>query len=978
VSPQLLKDINVGTHGSFLASPFMQAAGLTFFAANDGTHGVELWRTDGTAAGTVMVKDINPGPGDSNPSYLTNRNGQLVFVANDGVHGAELWRSNGTAAGTVLVRDINPGSAGSFAAPPSLAASLTNVNGVVFFAADDGVHGVELWRSDGTAGGTQLVSDINAGGNPPASSSPRFLTNVNGTLLFSADDGVHGRELWRSNGAAAGTTIVSDIFPGGTSGLPYYLINVNGTLFFNAQDDVHGPELWRSDGTPGGTSLVADAVPGGSGSYPRYLTSVNGALFFIAFDRSTGYELWHSDGTAAGTALVKDINPGPSNSYLSELTNVNGDLFFSADDGTHGPELWHSDGTAAGTALVKDIVPGPTGSLLEGSSISLTNVNGTLFFSANDVIHGQELWRSDGTAFGTVLVTDLLPGPDGSFPGSLTNSNGTLFFGAFTPAVGSELWRSNGVAAGTALVKDINTTAGDSNPSGFTAVGSSVFFTANDATHGAELWRTNGAAAGTFLVKDISPGLFGSYPSFLTNVSGTLFFAASELGDGNELWRSDGTAAGTVLVKDINRGSHSSITTGNLLNVNGTLFFVADDGAHGKELWKSNGTAAGTRLVRDINPGSGSSGPTGLTNVNGTLFFTADDGAHGRELWKSNGTPAGTMLVKDIYPGLGGSAPNYLTNVNGVLFFSANDGINNRTGSGDELWRSNGTPQGTFLVKDINPDRPNGLPESSYPHDLTNVNGTLFFAATNPATGTELWKSNGAAAGTVLVKDINPGVANFAPLGSYPQGLTNVNGTLFFSANNGVSGRELWKSNGATAGTVLIKDINPGSSGGAPNSSDPSYLKNVNGTLFFSASNGISGMELWTSNGSASGTFLVRDINPGAAGSSPMFLTAAGSTLFFSAADGVHGREPWVLKTTATSATSAAIVFSAPRADPSAPRPRALSSESGQLDRPRAFVAPVPSPAAALADTARATPLPHRARIPPTTDGSEHWGIGEL
>jgi ELWxxDGT repeat protein len=196
-----------------------------YFAANDGTHGQELWKTDGTTAGTIQVADINPGSAGSYPDNLTNANGELYFSADDGTHGRELWKSDGTAAGTVMVADINPGSS-------STPSNLTNVNGELYFSADDGTHGRELWKSDGTVAGTTQVKDI----CPPTtqtyyysgsygtfsqsividSSNPSNLTNVNGKLYFSANDGADGTELWASDGTATGTTMVKDIHPGST------------------------------------------------------------------------------------------------------------------------------------------------------------------------------------------------------------------------------------------------------------------------------------------------------------------------------------------------------------------------------------------------------------------------------------------------------------------------------------------------------------------------------------------------------------------------------------------------------------------------------------------------------------------------------------------------------------------------------------------------------------------------------------------
>ena len=128
---------------AFLHEPFAALGGELYFTADDG---VELWKTDGTEAGTVLVKDILPGTADSGPFRLAAVGSTLFFVANSGPgdRNQELWKSDGSAAGTVLVEDIRPGE------EPSGIDLVTPVNGRLFFVADDGTHGRELWVSDGT------------------------------------------------------------------------------------------------------------------------------------------------------------------------------------------------------------------------------------------------------------------------------------------------------------------------------------------------------------------------------------------------------------------------------------------------------------------------------------------------------------------------------------------------------------------------------------------------------------------------------------------------------------------------------------------------------------------------------------------------------------------------------------------------------------------------------------------------------------
>ncbi|MEG3960099.1 ELWxxDGT repeat protein, partial [Microcoleus sp. herbarium2] len=425
----VFKDIYPGTDGSG-PKGFINLNNTLYFTADDGTNGDELWKSDGTAAGTVLFKDIDPGTNRSGPKGFININNTLYFTADDGTNGDELWKSDGTAAGTVLLKDIYPGTTSSYI----YNRNSININNTLYFTASDGTNGFEVWKSDGTAAGTVLLKDIYPGST---SSFPKVFFNFNNILYFQADDGTNGYELWKSDGTAAGTVLFKDINPGTNGSYPINFINLNNTLYFRAGDATNGYELWKSDGTAAGTVLVKDINPGTNGSSPENFININNTLYFTANDGTNGNELWKSDGTAAGTVLVKDINPVTNSSYIyGNLFNFNNTLYFRADDGTNGYELWKSDGTAAGTVLVKDINPGTEGSFPS----NFFNFNNTLYFTADDATNGEELWKSDGTAAGTVLLKDIYPGTDSSYPENFFNFNNTLYFSADDGTNGTELW----------------------------------------------------------------------------------------------------------------------------------------------------------------------------------------------------------------------------------------------------------------------------------------------------------------------------------------------------------------------------------------------------------------------------------------------------------------------------------------------------------------------------------------------------------
>ncbi len=392
------------------------------------------------------------------------------------------------ACSQILVKDINP--------VPSMGSvtdkfNMVELNGKGYFNADDGIHAMELWVTDGTEAGTHLVKDINTTANFGGVNfngvfeqwTPVFFNNK---IYFSASgSGGTGIEPWVSDGTEAGTQMLRDIrtieptssYAGGHNCNNYFVHD--GYLWFSAVDDDFYTGLWRTDGTTAGTTLVKQLESGNI--HVSSMVSFNNKLWFVCDDN-----LWSSDGTEAGTELVQSFE-GLTFGRKDEMKVLGNALYFCADNGTTGKELWKIDNS--GNVSVLDLVEGSEGI----TPTQLTVFNNTLYFAGYDATHLTELWKTDGTLAGTAMVTEI--NPNGSayinFPqdeySPLTIYNNELWFSAFDDAHGRELWRSDGTASGTTRVTDLSDANVGSTPSRFVIHNNKLFFSANYAFEGRQL-----------------------------------------------------------------------------------------------------------------------------------------------------------------------------------------------------------------------------------------------------------------------------------------------------------------------------------------------------------------------------------------------------------------------------------------------------------------------------------------------------------
>jgi ELWxxDGT repeat protein len=802
-----------------------------------------------------LVADISQHEAKSGDvRYITEFNKSVYFTADDGVNGRQLWRSDGTPDGTAIFLNRTAPGFGSDID------ELVVVGDQLYFRylGDNGA-GTELWKTDGTEAGTMMVKDLHPG---PGGLRPYLLTEAGGLLyFFTRDDQNVTVTLWKSDGTEMGTMIVSTIASAYLQGRePTDIREVDGKVFFEVNND-----LWVTDGTQAGTELLReflDMPPHLTQLPQRQFVELNGQLYFHAADVEHGRELWTSDGTDAGTVLVKDIRPGVYSSadYQSQAVATSDALYFSADDGDPNTGLWTSGGTPEGTRPW-DVDLLPAGAQIASNVTPLVD---RLLFLAHEPSTGVEPWVSDGTSEGTLRLADVYPGELGIYTNFFVH-DGIAYFSAYDGNANA-LWRTDGTPEGTAMAANWS-----SSPQAFAA--GQFFGLTRDDAHGEELWAWDGTLDGAALLRDIRLGNAGSNLQPLAGVGDALLLAVTPPNQSRQLWVTDDSLRGAsyLMPLPVVNSAPPMTPSGDL-----TYFVATDEGIAGAELWRTDGTAIGTFRLTDLKAGPANTFFTSMVAAPGGLYFVATSDAYGGEVFFTDGTVEGTRVVRDIRAGADSSNPTELKMVGDRLFFAA-DGDRN----GPELWTSDGTADGTHLVKVIQQPDPFGVSRFK---NFTEFQGLLYFSTRDVPFNEQLWRSDGTAEGTYRITQIGPEptIANITDL-------RVVGDRLMFRAADPEHSSEFWVSDGTPEGTSMVVDLKPG-----PQHSAVTIVGVAGSQLFFTFNDGTHGEEIWRTDGTAEGTRIVADLVPGGSLRPVVVFKPLGDRMFFTMPDSFQNRQLWV------------------------------------------------------------------------------------
>lgn len=874
--------------------------------------GQEPWFSDGSPGGDRPLGDLAPGFHSSAPGQFFDTPNGMLFAASVPGLGREWWIADGTRWGTRLLRDLWPG--GGSALPLVRHQNFAaRIGSYIYFAADDGLGGSEVWRTDGTAAGTTVFASRSGS----AGLEPSEMTAVGNELFMAADDGT-GERLWVVDTALGTSRPV-----GGPERTPRRIRRFGSGVFYEATDPAHSPPggLYFADSTTS-TRLIGRTI-GQLGFYAMGFADIGGRGLFFSADQNTTTRLWSTDGTANGTFVVDPSGPtGSLSSSEVSIVPYAGQGYFVTLE-TSGWSLWSSDGTAANT--VRRFFLG-TQNDYSPACVPVVH-GGELFFTAHTPATGIELFKTTGHSAPSTLVVDAIPGSAGVPTKEIVSDGARLWYGI------DDLCVTDGTAAGTAIVSSPPTYQAGRVFQEIRAVEDSLFATVNynGGPFGArELLHADSAGAVTSLGTTFARLLEA------TRFRGELWYRDRDPSVGYELHRSDGTPSGTGLVFDLFVGATTGLTS-DVVRVGQRLLFAGSSPTDPLgSLWSSDGTTAGTsRLV----------GPA-TTRVNGTVargrfwFQLCCSTAVGPDVWSSDGTTAGTALA---LPGVTAGP----TVAGDKLLVLAED-----SAFGFEPRVSDGTPGGTQLLVDLVPG-----PASSDCLIFGGNGETAWFTATDSASVSWLWATDGTAAGThqlVRIEWIHPVLLG--------RRIRFAGDRVFVQPRPASpNGGDLWVSDGTPAGTHPVRDISPGPASELTEGSITPV--GVGRLVAFAASDGVDGLQVWVSDGSRLGTRQLGRIGsiPGLGATSIGSFTADSPLLHFLASDGATTVEPWTIDLAQFAVPAVFEIGAGCGTSPVAPpsmRPRGVSCIGSQDFGLVVDTATPNSPAGAFVSFARAsTPI---------------------
>ncbi len=745
------------------------------------------------------------------------------------------WLSVAAAgASAYRVRDLNP-DRGNLGSEPH---DFVAVGSRVVFTATDSRHGSEMWSTDGTAAGTELLGDFCVG---PCAGAP-YVFAATPDLLFLGRGRADGRgELLVTDGTRQGLRRLLSVPRGGGGGYPGANLWVpeSGRLFFSWSDGKHGQELWSSDGTPGGTKQVIDLRPGRFGSKPQQLVRWQGRVWFIANDGQAGASLYSTDGTAAGTRRLFD--PAPGNRYgakFGALLALDSHLVFEVTRGTGEREFWGSDGTPAGTrevmALDRDlsskVLAGrllfPTATPTEGlglwssdgttegtsrlGSFALFNryglyesvvERGFLYFAASrSDLEGFEPWRTDGTAAGTERIADLCPGRCDSLPRFVLAHRGRVYFSTDIRGRGPELWSTAGTEADTRPVADLCDGVCQHRIEVIGTAGPAVVFGSFWGQFGnGLLYRTEGTQETTERISSFPPD--GTLPSVyldalfyapLGHSGDRLLFSGMDSTDGLEIWSTDGTPEGTRAVVDVSNDNAEGSYPSDGYALGDRLVFQAKSGASRPGIWITDGTAGGTSplfeypKIGDLDWYDARPEIFGSAEVNGRLWlglYAYSSVPYAPEIRITDGTPEGTVALSGTRVAYGPLAA-----LGSRVLFAGLAAEEKRA-----LFASDGTPEGTRELAKLAENELNELVALPVRALFTGPSGS------GPSeTGRAIWTTDGTPEGTRPLAALGPTRDSWGP----PELVRFGDRVWYFQREPGRDADSIGSTDGTAAGTL--------------------------------------------------------------------------------------------------------------------------------------------------------------------------------